>query len=183
MRAWLIVPMLASLSASAAEFNAVDVARSSLAFTYRQMGVPVDGTFRKFGVSMRFDPAKPAAAKATMDVDLASIDTGSPDGNDEVAGKLWFDTKAYPVAHFVSTAVKPLGGNRYQVDGKLTLKGRSKDVTGQLSYSQQGANAAFDGALVIKRGDFAIGEGEWADFGTVANEVQIKFHILAAAGK
>jgi polyisoprenoid-binding protein YceI len=183
MRALPLLVLLMSVSASAAEFNTVDVTRSRLAFTYRQMGVAVDGAFGRFSVSMSFDPARPAAAKAAMDVDLASVDTGSPEGNDEVAGRQWFDTKAYPVAHFVSTAVKPLGGNRYEVSGKLTLKGRSRDVSGQLVYAPQGANAVFDGALAIRRGDFAIGEGEWADFGTVANEVQIKFHILAAAGK
>jgi polyisoprenoid-binding protein YceI len=169
--------------ASAADFNVVDAAKSSLAFTYRQMGVSVDGRFGKFAVSMDFDPARPAAAKAAIDVDLASIDTGSPEGDDEVAGKSWFDSKTYPVARFVSTAVKPLGGNRFDLSGKLTLKGRTKDVNAQFTYAPQGVSAVFDGAIAIKRGDFAIGEGEWADFGTVANEVQIKFHILAAASK
>jgi polyisoprenoid-binding protein YceI len=175
--------LLVCLPVAAAEYNAVDAGKSSLGFTYRQMGVAVDGSFGKFSASVSFDPAKPAAAKAAIDVDLASIDTGSPDGNEEVAGKQWFDTKAHPLAHFVSTTVKPLGGNRFELDGKLTMKGRTHDVGGQFTYAPRGSNAAFDGDLVIKRADFAIGEGEWADFGTVANEVQIKFHILATARK
>ncbi|MBS0465139.1 MAG: YceI family protein, partial [Proteobacteria bacterium] len=33
----------------------------------------------------------------------------------------------------------------------------------------------------LKRGDYGIGEGMWADYGTVANEVQIKFRLVAAA--
>ena len=179
----LLLLALTSLSASAADYNVVDAAKSNLTFTYRQMGVPVDGRFGKFAVAMDFDPARPAAAKAAIDVDLASIDTGSPEGNDEVAGKSWFDSKTYPVARFVSTAVKPLGGNRYDLSGKLTMKGRTKDVNAQFAFAPAGAGAVFDGAIVIKRGDFAVGEGEWADFGTVANEVQIKFHILATARK
>jgi len=31
--------------------------------------------------------------------------------------------------------------------------------------------------------DFAIGEGQWADFGVVANEIQVKFKVLASGGK
>jgi polyisoprenoid-binding protein YceI len=100
-----------------------------------------------------------------------------------VAGKQWFNTKAFPSARFVSSAVKPLGGNRYEVSGKLTIKGRSQEVTAPATFTPQGAAAAFDGSLTIKRADFAIGEGPWADFGTVANEIQIRFHILASSGK
>ena len=43
------------------------------------------------------------------------------------------------------------------------------------------AQGLVDGAFVLKRADFAIGEGSWSDFGTVANEIQIKFHFLAKA--
>lgn len=183
MRVLGLLLLLVCLPVSATEYNVVDAGKSSLGFTYRQMGVAVDGSFAKFSASIGFDPARPAAAKAAIDVDLASIDTGSPEGNDEVAGKQWFDTKAHPVARFVSTAVKPLGGNRFQLDGKLTMKGRTKDIAAQFTFAPQSAAAVFDGAIMIKRADFGIGEGEWADFGTVANEVQIKFHILATTRK
>jgi hypothetical protein len=47
----------------------------------------------------------------------------------------------------------------------------------------KGNAATFDGAFVLKRADFAIGEGPWAAFDTVANEIQIKFHLLATTGK
>ncbi len=170
-------------AAPAADFNAVQADKSSLAFVYKQMGVAVEGRFRKFAVQISFDPAKPGAAKAAIDVDLASIDTGSTEGDDEVAGKQWFNTKAFPVARFVSTAVKPLGGNRYEVSGKLTIKGRTQQVSAPFTFAPQGNAALFDGAFTLRRADFAIGEGAWADFGTVANEIQIKFHVLAAAGK
>jgi len=179
----LLIALAAALPVQAAEFNAVDPAHSSVGFVYKQMGVPVDGRFKKFSVQLAFDPAKPAAARATIDIELASVDTGSPEGDDEVAGKQWFNTKAFPTARFVSTAVKALGGNRYEVTGQLTIKGRTREVTAPFSFAAQGSGAAFDGGFVLKRADFAIGEGVWADFGTVANEIQIKFHVLAMAGK
>jgi polyisoprenoid-binding protein YceI len=183
MRVFAFLLAVVCLPASAAEFNVVDGAKSSIAFTYKQMGVALDGRFRKFAVQLSFDPAKTTIAKAAIDVELASIDTGSAEGDDEVAGKQWFNTKAFPVARFVSSGVKSLGGNRYEVAGKLTIKGRTQEVSAPFTFSPQGNTAAFDGAFTLKRADFAIGEGAWADFGTVANEIQIKFHVLATAGK
>ena len=167
----------------AAEFNSVKADKSTLAFGFKQMNVAMEGRFKKFSTQLAFDPAKVASAKVVLDVDLASIDTGSSEGDDEVAGKLWFNTKAFPTAHFASSSVKAVDGNRYEVAGQLTIKGRTQLVTAPTTVTIQGNSATFDGVFVLRRADFAIGEGPWADFGTVANEIQIKFHVLASSGK
>ncbi len=167
--------------ASSAEFNQVQHEKSSVSFGYKQMGVAMDGKFRKFVVNLNFDPSKPATANAQVDIDLASIDTGTSEGDDEVAGKQWFNSKAFPSAKFASTSVKALGADRYEVTGKLSIKGKSVDAIAPFTFKPQGPAGVFDGALTIKRLDFAIGEGPWADVGAVANEVQIKFHIVATA--
>ncbi|MBI5786618.1 MAG: YceI family protein [Rhodocyclales bacterium] len=173
--------VLAVTTAHAEEYNAIQADKSAVAFVYRQMNVPVDGRFGKFAAQLKFDPAKPAAASASIDLDLASIDAGSAEANDEVAGKLWFNTKAHPTARFVASSFRPLGGNRYEAVGKLTIKGRTQDMTAPFTFSTQGRAGIAEGALTIRRADFGIGEGIWADFGTVANEVQIKFRLLAEA--
>lgn len=174
---------LLAATAHAEEYTAVLADKSSVAFVYRQMNVPVDGRFGKFAAQLKFDPAKPAAASATIDIDLASIDTGTAEGDEEVAGKLWFNTKAHPTARFAATSFRALGGNRYEAVGKLTIKGRTQDATAPFAFTTQGRSGIAEGALTIKRADFAIGEGMWADFGTVANEVQIKFRLLAETGR
>jgi len=147
------------------------------------MGVKVDGKFRKFAAKFNFDPAKPTEASIAIDVDLASVDTGAPEGDQEVAGKPWFNTKAFPTAQFVSTSVKAVGGNRYDVAGKLTIKGKTQDIVVPATFVAQGNSGVFDGTFTIRRGDFAIGEGAWAKFDIVANDIQIKFRITAASGK
>ncbi len=169
--------------APAAELTAVRPDRSALTFVFHEMGVAVDGRFRNFTAQLDFDPARPVAAQASIDLDLASIDAGSDEANDEVAGKAWFDTKDFPHAHFVSTAVRPLGGNRFELNGRMSIKGRTQEVAAPFTFTPQPGGGAFDGSFVIRRSDFAIGEGVWSDTGTVANEIQIKFHILAAAGR
>lgn len=175
------IALCAALPVQALEYTQVQPAKSSIVFGYKQMGVAVDGHFRKFSSQLSFDPAKPTAAKATFDVALASVDTGAPEGDEEVAGKQWFDTKTFPTARFVSGKVTPLGGNRYEVAGKLSIKGRTQDVVVPATFTAQGNTGIFEGSFTIRRADFAIGEGSWAKFDIVANDVQIKFRITATS--
>lgn len=177
----LTLALAGAVSAQAAEYTQVQPDKSAINFTYKQMGVAVDGKFKKFASQLSFDPAKPAAAKATFDVDLASVDTGAPEGDQEVAGKPWFNTKAFPSARFVSGTVKPLGGNKYEVAGQLTIKGKTQDVVVPATFTAQGNSGVFDGSFTIRRADFTIGEGSWAKFDIVANDVLIKFRITATS--
>ena len=167
-------------AAQAVEFTQVQAEKSAVTFVYKQMGVAVDGKFKKFSSQLNFDPAKPTAAKASFDVDLGSVDTGAPEGDQEVAGKPWFNTKAFPTARFVSGSVKALGGNKFEVAGQLSIKGKTQDVVVPATFTAQGNSGVFDGSFTIRRADFAIGEGAWAKFDIVANDVVIKFRITAS---
>lgn len=177
----LSATLLFAGAAQAVEFNQVDASKSSLAFTSKQMGVPVPGSFKRFTSQIAFDPAKPTAAHTTLEIDLASIDAGSKDANEEVVGKQWFNVKAFPTAKFVSTGVKALGGNRYEAIGKMTIKGQTRDLVAPFTFRQEGASAVFDGSFVLKRIEYGIGEGPWADVSAVANEIEIKFRVVANA--
>lgn len=81
--------MLASLLAAAAELSAVQLDKSSIAFVSRQMNVPVEGAFKQFSAQIHIDPARPGTGRARIDIDLASIDAGNDEANDEVKGKNW----------------------------------------------------------------------------------------------
>ena len=175
----LTLALATAFSAQAVEYTQVQTDKSTIHFTYKQMGVAVDGQFRKFASQITFDPAKPSAAKATFEVELASVDTGAPEGDQEVAGKPWFNTRAFPTARFVSGTVKPLGGNKYEVAGQLSIKGKTQDVVVPATFTPQGNSGVFDGSFTIRRADFSIGEGSWAKFDIVANDVLIKFRITA----
>ena len=179
----LALAMAMPPATQALEVNAVQADRSSLNFVFHEMGVAVNGRFRRFAAQLDFDPARLAGARAALDLDLASIDAGSDEANDEVSGPLWFNTRAFPQAHFVSNSVRALGGNRYELSGKLSIKGRTQDVTAPFTFTPGPGGGTIDGAFALKRADFAIGEGMWADTSTVANEVQITFHFLASARK
>ncbi|ANQ86037.1 YceI family protein [Azoarcus olearius] len=177
----LAASLALSTAAYAVEFTQVNAAASRVDFSYKQMGVGMDGRFGKADFQLAFDPARPEAGRAAIDIDLASIDTGSAEANAESAAKAWFDTARHPRASFRATRVKALGGNRFEAAGTLTIKGRSQEVTAPFTFNAQGNAGVFDGSFVLRRSDFGIGEGEWADPSIVANEILVKFHVQAAA--
>ena len=175
----LALALALPFSAHAVEYTTVQKDKSRIDFTYKQMGVAVDGKFRRFSSTLSFDPARPTAAKASFDVELASVDTGAPEGDQEVVGKPWFNAAAFPTARFVSGAVKPLGSNRYEVAGELSIKGKTQPVVVPATFTTQGNSGVFEGSFTLRRADFSIGEGSWAKFDIVANDVVVKFRITA----
>lgn len=166
--------------ALATQFDRILPAQSQIGFVSRQMGVPVDGQFRRFNAQISFDPTRPEAAKAALEVDLASFDMGSREVYDEVVSRNWFDVRQFPSARFVSTGLRHLGGDRYEVRGQMTLKGRTREVTAPFTYRPQGSQAMFEGAFPLRRLDYGIGTGPWGDTSVVADEVQVRFRIIAA---
>lgn len=163
--------------------ESVDYSKSEIAFVSRQMNVPVEGRFRKFAARIAFDPKKPAASKAEIDVDLASADTGSDEANAEIGKKPWFNLAVFPKAKFISTGVKPLGPDRYEVRGSLSIKGISRDVIAPFTVKTAGDTRTYEGAFTLLRLQFGIGEGVWSDTETVADEVQVRFRIVTTGNK
>jgi len=152
-------------------------AQSEVVFTSRQMGVPVDGKFRRFDAQVAFDPKKPETGRIGITIDVASVAMGAPEPEAELAKPAWFDSKRFPQASFQSTGIKAVGPGKYEVAGKLMLKGTPRDVVVPVALARKGDTTVASGTFALKRLDFKIGEGEWSDFALVANDVQIKFKL------
>jgi polyisoprenoid-binding protein YceI len=184
MRLHALFPFLALMAISApATADNVDYAKSEITFVSKQMNVPVQGRFKKFTAQIAFDPKKPAASKADIEVDLGSIDTGSTDADAEVGKKAWFNTSAFPTAKFTSSSVTQTGPDKYEARGKLSIKGIGQDVAAPFSVKRAGDAVTFEGGFTLKRLQFKIGEGVWSDTETVADEVQVKFRIVTTGKK
>lgn len=169
--------VLAAPAVIALQFQAVTPEKSAITFNYKQMGVPMDGKFRKFASQVSFDPEKPADARGRLDIDLASIDTGNSDADQEVLGKLWFNAAAHPRASFVLGQLKQTGTNLYEATGQLTIKGQTREQRVPLKLTPSGSTGALAGSFVIKRAEFGIGEGTWSKFDVVANEITVNFQL------
>jgi polyisoprenoid-binding protein YceI len=173
----LLMAVAALPVAAQAPAQKVIVAQSEIAFTSKQMGVPVDGKFRKWDAQMAFDPKKPEAGKVSFTIDTGSAGFGSPETDAEVPKAEWFNVAKFPQATFQSSAMKGLGGGKFEVAGKLAIKGSTRDVVVPVALAQSGGMTTATGAFTIKRLDFKIGDGEWADTSMVANDVQVKFKL------
>mgnify|MGYP000845344867 CR=1 FL=1 len=163
----------------AAEYTDVNRTASQISFTYTQLGQRVYGTFGDFEGTLSFDTQKPETGHALLKIQLASIDAGSADANNELQRVSWFDTAAYPVGVYESTGITALGDNRFKISGNLTIKGTTRPVLLSVVLKELDGIGVFDGESILKRGDFKIGEGEWAGNSVVSDDINIKFKMVA----
>jgi polyisoprenoid-binding protein YceI len=157
--------------------QAVDPAASELVFVTRQMGVPVEGRFERWSAQVALDPRKPEAGQVVLRIQTGSVSFAAPEVTAEAQRAVWLDTARFPQAVFQSTDIKAAGSGRYEMSGRLTLKGETHDMVVPVTLTQSGARATASGSFVVKRNDFRIGEGEWTDASLLAHEVQVRFRI------
>jgi len=188
MRRW--TPMVAAAIAliavpgSATLAQGVLVDRSDIRFVSKQMGVNFEGRFRKWKANVVFLPNDLAKSRAEFDIDIGSIDLASEDSESEIRGPLWFDTAKFPVAHFASTSFRRTGPDRYDIAGKLSMKGITRDCAIPIVVKRDASGGSVaEGSFTVKRLDYRIGEGLWADTQTVADDVLVRVRMaLPAAG-
>jgi len=161
---------------------AVDQKASAVSVTFTQMNVPVDASFTEVSVEASFDPANPQEAAAKITIQTASFDfgPGAEEYNAEVRKAEWFDSTQYPEAVFEAEGATETGDKLYEVSGQLTIKGNTVPVTAPVSLTEEGGQWVFMGELPIKRLDYGLGASEWQDTSIVADDVIVKFKIVAA---
>jgi polyisoprenoid-binding protein YceI len=150
-------------------------AQSEIVFVTKEMGVPVEGRFKRFDAQLTFDPTRPEASKMALTVDIASATLGAPETDAELPKATWFNTAKFPQATFRSSAVKSLGGGKFEVSGELGIKGLTRNVVVPVVVTQSGTATTATGTFPLKRLAFQIGQNEWADTSMLADDVQVKF--------
>jgi polyisoprenoid-binding protein YceI len=156
----------------------VSLQRSSLVASFRQQGITVDAPFKRFDGSIQFDPARPADTHATLHVDMSSLDVGDDDSDAEVRGAAWFDSAHYPQASFHSALAKSVDAQHFNATGDLSIKGRTRQITVNVSVLAADHGYAYDGSFELSRRDFGIGDPTWD--AVLDDHVRVRFHLLAA---
>lgn len=152
-------------------------AQSEIGFTTKQLGVPVEGKFGKFSAAITLDPKKPETGSVAFTIDTGSARFGSAELDGEVSKPVWLAVARFPQATFQSTAVKGAGPGKFEVAGKLTIKGNVHDIVVPVQVAQAGGTSTASGSFTIKRLDFKVGEGEWTDTSMLANDVVVRFKL------
>jgi polyisoprenoid-binding protein YceI len=166
----------------------IDTAHTSVGFVARHMGVSkVRGQFRSFRGEVDGDPTDITRAKARLEVDMASVDSGSPDRDAHLRSADFFDVEQYPTMTFVTTSIEA-DGEDYKVIGDLTIKGQTRPV--ELTYEHGGdlqdpfGNRKIGGSLsgTIKRSNWGLVWNVPLDSGgwLVSDNVKLEIDLQAA---
>ena len=172
-----LVLALATLPAFAADY--VQAPGSTLTFATKYQGEVFTGRFPAFTTRMSFDPAAPGASKLDVTIPLPGAATGDKERDENLRGGDFFAASKYPQARYVATKFRALGGNRYAAYGVLTLRGVSRPVTLTFAWTP-GTAPVLAGQATVKRLDFGVGGGDWADTGIIPNEVAVSTRVVFA---
>lgn len=170
----------AAAPADARDWQMIEDA-STLAFTFRQMGSAVRGTFDDFAAEIRFDPSAPEAARVRAEIRIDSVNTRNSERDAGIVGSDWFDTATYPTAVFESTSFSHQGGDDYAVTGLLTVRDITEEVTVPFTISVNGNAATATGAIDLDRRTFEVGRGDWASDAAVSYDVVLEIEVVAEA--
>lgn len=157
----------------------VQAAGSTLAFAGKYQGDVFVGRFPGFTTTFSFDPARLDASHLVVTIPLAGATTANADYDGELRGDAFLDASRFPQARYEATHVRSLGGNRYAADGTLSLHGIFKPVTLEFAWTP-GAAPVLSGKAMVRRLDFGVGAGDWADTGLIPDEIAISTRVLFA---
>ena len=165
---------IAAMPAFAADY--VQAPGSTLTFAVSYEGDVFTGRFPGFATKLSFDPKQLAKSKLDVTIPIATATTGVEDFDAEMIGSAGFDSGKFPQARYTATRFRALGGNKYAADGTLSLRGISKPVTLTFSWTP-GAKPVLAGKATVKRLDFGVGGGEWADTELLPNEIAVSTKV------
>ena len=171
-----------TFTAPALAADYVQAAGSSLTFASTYEGEVFTGRFPSFATKFTFDPQQLATSKLDVTIPLTGVTTANAERDDALKGADFFSIAKFPQARYTATKFRSLGGNQYAADGTLSLRGISKPVTLTFTWTP-GAQPVLTGKATVKRLDFGVGGGDWADTDTLPNEVAVSTKVVFAAGK
>ena len=159
--------------------------KSRLGFTASYASTKFDGKFGKFTAKILFDPKHPEASSFNVSIDTTSITTYSSERDSVIGDEDWFNFSKYPTSTYVTKSIKAVSGNKYIAIGTLDLKGHKKDVELHFTWDEHPngdvkvvGEARMLANANVKRTDFGIGSGTWADDDTVGFVVKVKINLL-----
>ncbi len=176
---WYAFALVLSLGlAYAATQWTMQPSSSTLTFTGTQAGAPFRGKFEKFTADIRFEPNDLATSRFDVSIDTTSVNTQDSERDATLKGEDLFNVKRWPTARYVVEKFTDKGGGKFVGNGQLTLRDVTKPVPIDFTFETKDGNTWLKGKAAIKRLDFGVGQGDWKDTETVANEVQIQFALL-----
>lgn len=165
----------------------IDTSHSAAAFSVRHLMVSkTKGRFTDFSGDITIDE-DPLKSSVAVTIQAASITTGDEQRDGHLQSADFLDVENYPTLSFTSTSVRHVKGDRFAVEGDLTVRGITKPVTLELEYSGAavdpwgGQRAAFSASTKINREDFGLTWNQALETGgvLVGKDVSIDLEVEA----
>ena len=180
LRAFATTIALVAALALATPTRATDYTQapgSTLTFATQYQGEVFVGRLPSFTTRLSFDPQQLASSTLDVVIALAGVTIANPEGDDALRGADFFNVARFPQARFTATGFRSLGGNQYAADGTLSLRGMSRPVTLTFGWTP-GARPVLTGKAMVRRLDFGVGGGDWADTDLIPNEVAVSTRVV-----
>ncbi|MGC5397313.1 YceI family protein [Streptomyces sp. DT20] len=180
----VVDPALAALTGD----YTIDPSHSSIGFTVRHaMVTNVRGSFGEHEGSLKLDGSNPAGSAVSIDVKIASVDTGIADRDGHLVSGDFFDAEKFPLMTFRSTSADQLGGDKYRVTGDLTIKDVTRPLAIDLEFNGSATDVygnervGFEGGTEILRSDWGLTWNAALETGgvMVSDKVKLNFDISA----
>lgn len=140
----------------------IDKSHSDVGFKVRHFFSKTPGRFSDFSGVIMLDEKNPSASSVDVKIQTASIQTNHEGRDKHLRGDDFFNAEKFPVITFKSTKITPVEGNKFKVDGDLTIRDVTKPVTldaelvGMGALGAMGSRAGFQATTSIDRKDYGV---------------------------
>ena len=139
----------------------IDPNHSVVGFSIRHLFSKVPGRFNEFEGTIQFDDKNMAASSVETTIKTASIFTNQEKRDNHLRSADFFAADSFPTITFKSTKVTAVENNKFQIEGDLTIRGRTKRVVLDaellgVGATPMGTRAGFEATTTVNRKDFGV---------------------------
>jgi len=153
-----------------------DYANSSVSFKIKNASINVDGSFKTFETAIDFNETFNGPSYVKTTIQTTSVDTGMEGRDNHLRKSDFFDVAQFPTMTFESSKIRKSTNGSFIADGKLVIKGVSKDVSIPFTYTGNASSGVFEGGIKLNRLDYGVGGKSL----TMSDDVEVKFKITAS---
>lgn len=173
-----VLLILLASSAVAGDCRPIDLAQSTVGFAVEQGDSLIEGRFGNFGGEVCMDADR--VTRIDMWLAPASITTGMPEADAALQGEDFFAVDEYARATYHSDSIAARDGG-YRVTGALRIRNVERVQAVPFELHRQDGMLRLQGEFMLNRLDFDVGTGELKDTFGVADEVMVRFDLMAGA--
>ena len=169
----------------------IDRAHSGVYFDIRHTYATVRGQFDAFSSNFIFDPENIGASEFSIEVKVKSINTNNRKRDDHLRSGEFFAVKEYPLMIFKTEKIQRVEGNRFELEGKLTIKDVTRNVVVPFTYYGMKENplkpkqlvAGFEAKFSLDRLEYHVGPGKYYEMGVIGRNVDVTITMEALRNK